>query len=197
MKNQKINKKKSSHVLRSILLITVSLILGVNIYLWNAGSLVGNRLPMPFGYGMAVVMSGSMEPAIAVDDLVVVRKGGSYQAGDVVVYEADGILITHRVYEKNGDTLITWGDANPVADEPVAVEAVKGTVVAVVPKAGILVRFLKQPSTVILLIVATFLLLELSYRKEKRKDADSLEAIKEEIRSLKKELEQENGEKGE
>ena len=48
-------------VLRILVLIICGIVLGVNVYLANANSLVGNKLPMPFGYGSAVVLSGSME----------------------------------------------------------------------------------------------------------------------------------------
>ena len=44
--------------------------MGINVYLWNASSLAGNAMPMPFGFGMAVVLSGSMEPVLSVNDLL-------------------------------------------------------------------------------------------------------------------------------
>lgn len=59
------SKKKQRSILRRILLIIIGLILGVNVYLANAKGIVGNKLPMPFGYGMANVLSGSMEPTFS------------------------------------------------------------------------------------------------------------------------------------
>ena len=50
--------KKLKAILRTVFLVAVALVLGVNVYLWNARSLMGNALPMPFGYGCAVVLSG-------------------------------------------------------------------------------------------------------------------------------------------
>lgn len=50
------SKKKQRSILRRILLIIIGLILGVNVYLANAKGIVGNKLPMPFGYGMANVL---------------------------------------------------------------------------------------------------------------------------------------------
>ncbi|MDE5984392.1 MAG: signal peptidase I [Eubacterium sp.] len=185
-------KKKISRFFRYVLIIFISIVLGLSIYIWNAGSLVGNKLPMPFGIGAAVVLSGSMEPSISVDDMVLVREGGSYQVGDVIVYEADGMMITHRIYSKEDDTIVTWGDANPVADNPISIQQVKGTVVAVIPKIGVLVRFIKQPIVIILLVAIAFLLFELSYRKEKRIDNEEIDSVKEQIRKLKNELNQED-----
>ena len=50
------SKKKQRSILRRILLIIIGLILGVYVYLANAKGIVGNKLPMPFGYGMANVL---------------------------------------------------------------------------------------------------------------------------------------------
>ena len=62
---------------RTMLIIFVSLVLGVNLYNWNAKSLMGNVLPMPMGYGAAVVLTGSMEPTIMEDDLIIVAEQDS------------------------------------------------------------------------------------------------------------------------
>lgn len=50
------SKKKQRSILRRILLIIIGLILGVNVYLANAKGIVGNKLPMRFGYGMTNVL---------------------------------------------------------------------------------------------------------------------------------------------
>ena len=63
--------KKIKTILRITVLVLVSAVLGVNLYTWNARSLLGNALPMPFGYGAAVVLTGSMEPTIMTDDLII------------------------------------------------------------------------------------------------------------------------------
>ena len=49
--------KKVKTALRVAVLVLVSLVLGINVYLWNARSLTGNALPMPFGYGAALVLT--------------------------------------------------------------------------------------------------------------------------------------------
>lgn len=185
-------KKNLSRFFRYIIIVFISIVLGLSVYIWNAGRLVGNNLPMPFGIGAAVVISGSMEPNISVDDVVLVHEGGSYQVGDIIVYEADGILITHRIYSKEADSVVTWGDANPVADDPISIQQIKGTVIAVIPKIGVLVRFMKQPIVIILLVTIAFLLFELSYRKEKRIDSEELDNVIEQIKQLKDELNQED-----
>ena len=181
--------KKMKNLLRTALLIFASAVLGVNLYLWNATSLMGNALPMPFGYGAAVVLTGSMEPAIMADDLILVKQTQDFRTGDIVVYQSGSILVVHRVVEMGPDTLTTQGDANNAPDEPIRKETVKGKVIATVPGAGAVARLLKTPAATFVLIGGALLLSELTYRKEKEQDQDELEKIKEEIRRLKAEQE--------
>ena len=181
--------KTIKSVLRAVFLIAVSLILGINIYNWNARSLTGNVLPMPFGYGGAVVLSGSMEPAIAVDELIIVRAEDAYEAGDVVVYQSGHMLVVHRIVTLDGETVTTRGDANNTDDNPIELSQVKGRVIAHIPHVGKVIRLLKTPLATILLIAGAVLTVELPYQKEKEKKEEELERIKAEIRRLKEEQE--------
>ena len=74
-------------ICRFILLIIVAVIIGVRVYAWNAESLAGNRIPMPFGYGMAVVLSGSMEPVLAKGDLIIVEDADVLEHGEIIVFQ--------------------------------------------------------------------------------------------------------------
>lgn len=182
-------KKKFPPVLRIVFLCVVSLVLGVNIYSWNARSLTGNVLPMPFGYGGAVVLSGSMEPAIAVDELIIVEAADDYAVGDIVVYQTGSMLVVHRIVAIDGETVTARGDANNTNDEPVEFSQIKGKVIAHIPYVGKAVRLLKTPPAMILMIIAAVLTVELPYLKEKEEKEEELERIKAEIRRLKEEQE--------
>lgn len=181
--------KKWKNILRTGLLVFASIVLGVNIYLWNAKSLMGNSLPMPFGYGAAVVLSGSMEPTIAIDDLILVTEAESYEKGDIVVYQSGSMLVVHRIIEVQPDTVITQGDANNAPDEPVRTEMIKGKVIHVIPRGGQIARVLKSPVATVVLAGGALVLAELTLRREKKKDDDELEQLKAEIRKLKAEQE--------
>lgn len=181
--------KKLKSLLRTGLLILAGLAVGINIYLWNARTLLGNAMPMPFGYGIAVVLSGSMEPTIAIDDLILVSQAESYAQDDIVVYQSGNVLVVHRILEVQPDTVITQGDANNTPDAPVRKEMIKGKVIACISGAGALARVLKSPVVTFSLLAAAILSVELGFRKEKEKKADELEKIKEEIRKLKSEQE--------
>lgn len=180
-------KKKFPSILRTIFLIVVSLVLGINIYNWNARSLTGNVLPMPFGYGGAVVLSGSMEPAIMTNELILVKAQESYEVGDVVVFQSGNMLVVHRIVAMDENTVTTRGDANNIDDAPVEKALIKGRVFAHVPNVGSLVRLLKTPLATIALIIGAVLLVELPFQKEKERKEDELEKIKAEIRRLKEE----------
>ncbi len=190
--NHKLPKKKRRGIekfWRQTLIVIAGLILGLNLYRWNASALAGNTLPMPFGTGAAVVLSGSMEPALSVNDVIIVRKSESYNVNDIVVYDSGREMIVHRIIEQKGDTLTTKGDANNVSDEPICAEAVKGKVAFSIPYAGVAVKALRSPVGMIIVILTAVLLIEGSFRREKESDEKRLEEIKEEIRRLRKEQE--------
>lgn len=179
-------------LLRLIPLAVISVALGLRLYLWNANKLVGNAMPMPFGWGASVVLSGSMEPALSVNDLVFVRTQDSYHTGDVVVYQDGTMLVIHRIVSVNEEEVITQGDANDAADTPVSLASVKGKAVGHIPLAGAVVRFLQTPAGFLLLLAAAVVLFELPYRRERQNAVDEQARLKEEIRRLKGEQEQDS-----
>jgi len=180
--------KKKSHTLwRRLALAALGVILGVNAYLANARGLAGNQMPMPFGFGAAVVLSGSMEPALGINDVIIVRESDRYEVGDIVVYQSGDTLIVHRVIARDGETVVTQGDANNAVDAPIESSVIKGKVIAHAPGLGLAVNALKTPAGILILLAAAFAMTELSFRKEKDRDEKELEAIKAEIRRLREE----------
>lgn len=178
-------KRKLKGVGRVILLVAISLVIGTKLYGWNARTLAGNAMPMPFGWGMSVVLSGSMEPILSVNDLVIVHEQTSYNERDIVVYQDGSSLVIHRIISIDGDTAVTQGEANNVADSPIGVSEIKGKAVAHIPFAGALVLFLKTPVGFLLMLFAAIVLFELPLLRERKKTAETQEKIKAEIRRLK------------
>ena len=174
-------------ILRAVLLVLISLFLGVRLYLWNAQTLAGNAMPMPFGWGVSVVLTGSMEPILSVDELVLVHTQQSYEVDDIVVYQDGNSLVIHKLISIDGETAVTKGEANNTADDPISVSAIKGKAVAHIPYFGAAVRFLKTPVGFLLMILAAAALFELPYLWERKKAEEAKEQIKEEIRRLKDE----------
>ena len=79
----------------------------------------------------------SMLPSIRPGDVLEVHRESmaGVSKGDIVVFEREARLVTHRVVEKvigpGGTLLITRGDAMRAADPPVAPEELLGRVTAV------------------------------------------------------------------
>ena len=180
-------KRKGSRVAQRILLTVIAVTVGAAVYLVNAKTLLGDALPMPFGYGGAVVLSGSMEPALSVDDLVIVRKSGAYAAGDIVVYQEGRSLIIHRIVYIDGESVITQGDANNTADEEFPVSEIKGKLVYKVSGVGRAVRIMSSRWAVIGVLLAAAGLFLLSCRKERAADEADIAYLKTEIEKLKAE----------
>jgi signal peptidase I len=137
------NKKRK--ILRGLIAVFVSLLFGVLLFWGFAGKLAQNRLTSFGGYGLSVVLSGSMEPFLYIDDLVIIEETKEVEVGDVVVYEKDDDLIIHRVVEADGDMLVTQGDANDVADDPISLSDVRGKMVSFVPAVGRVIRAVRAP----------------------------------------------------
>ena len=187
-KTPKHQKKRFSKktVFRYIVFSFIGIVVGLFVYTQNAKGLLKDKIPMPFGYGMSVVLSGSMESRLSVDDLVIIKATDNYKVNDIVLFQDGNSLVIHRIIEIDGDTVTTKGDANNVADEPINKSQIKGVLVYDIAGLGAVVNILKQPVSVFIILAAAFLLTEFSYRKEKDTDTEELDEIKKMIEELKK-----------
>lgn len=187
-KTPKHQKKRFSKktVFRYIVFSFIGIVLGLFVYTQNAKGLLKDKIPMPFGYGMSVVLSGSMESRLSVDDLVIIKATDNYKVNDIVLFQDGNSLVIHRIIEIDGDTVTTKGDANNVADEPINKSQIKGVLVYDIAGLGAVINIIKQPVSVFIILAAAFLLTEFSYRKEKDTDTEELDEIKKMIEELKK-----------
>lgn len=177
--------KRTKEILRVTAIVLAALIIGLNVYSFNASRLAGNAVPMPFGIGVAVVLSGSMEPEISSGDLLIVTEREGYAVEDIVVYQDGRMAVTHRIISISGDEVITKGDANNAPDDPITMSQIKGKVLFAIPLLGYLVDLIKTPVGTIVILGAAVLLLERSFRAEVDNDKKKLEKIKAEIEALK------------
>ena len=176
-------------------MVVISLIIGISVYTWNAKNISGDAMPMPFGMGVGVVLSGSMEPDISIDDVIIVKKiePQEYRKGDVVVYQSNRMLVVHEIIEisEDGKYVTTKGKANNDADSPISVGYIKGKVVKIYPELGKIVNLIKTPIVTVIILAVAIMLLVLSYRKGNDDSGDSnddkLEMIRAEIERLKAE----------
>lgn len=145
---------------------------------------------MPFGFGSSLVLSGSMEPEISTDDLVIIKKAGALNVGDIILYNTGRNNVLHRITDINGDIITTQGDANNTEDEPFSKSAVWGVYIGKIPEGGKIVRFVTNPpfvmAVVFVLMVASFTWMFVEEKRENNK----LERIRAEIESIKAENEE-------
>lgn len=91
---------------------------------------------MTFGWGNAVILTGSMEPTIPTKSWVLIHATNDYQVGDIIAFQQnDDIPIIHRILAIQGDMITTKGDANNIQDPQIARTDVLGEVVLVLPPA--------------------------------------------------------------
>ncbi|MBQ2100228.1 MAG: signal peptidase I [Lachnospiraceae bacterium] len=144
----------------SVLIIVVSIAALLTVVLAKPG-----EAPNFFGYSLFRVMTGSMEPTIYTDSLIVVKRTNlqDLKEGDIITfYSRDPSLMgepnTHRIIrfeEKDGKQLIyTKGDANNIEDRyPAHEEDLIGKVTFASKGLGKFVRFISNPVIFIPLII--------------------------------------------
>ncbi|MCD7722872.1 MAG: signal peptidase I [Clostridiales bacterium] len=182
-------KKLIKAAFRALLILVICFLLGVSIYS-NIEKNAGEQMPMPLGWGVSIVASGSMEPELSVNDLVIIKETQEIALGDTIVYETDsGSLVIHKVISIDGSTITTQGIANNTPDQPIDISAVKGKLVYSIPKVGAVITALKTPAGIIILLVAAVLLFAAPNFIKTKKDnsGEDPEKLKEEIKKLKDE----------
>lgn len=101
-------------------------------------------LPGVFQMKAYVVKSGSMEPTIKAGSVIYVKPYGKEESicsGDMVSFQAGGVMVTHRVVsvDQERQVVMTKGDANQKQDPaPVPMNAIYGKVRFCIPGLGYL-----------------------------------------------------------
>ena len=140
----------------------VAVVFGLKSVVGAASLVLDSSLPLVGGHGLAIVTSGSMEPAIRRGDMVLTRdipRQGSIEADlldisvdDVISYSGvdnTNLSITHRVVARrtsnNEIAFETKGDAvEESAPAVVPGSRVTGKVVAVIPQLGLVLAALSS-----------------------------------------------------
>lgn len=135
------------------------------------------------GYTIFEVVTGSMSGTIEIGDAIIVKLQTDTQTGDIVVFEQDGNLVTHRIIKITENNVITKGDANNAEDEPISRNNIVGKVIKIIPNVGIWKKVILTPKVLISIITTIILFgLAASYGEEK---TDEKESIKNEQKSNK------------
>lgn len=130
------------------------------------------------GFRPVLIDGGSMEPALSVGDITLVRPGVPTTAdvvlGQIVTFrDSGGRVITHRVIAVDDDgSLVTKGDANADRDgATVPLDRVVGTGWLAVPMAGLPIHWLHSASPLLavwLVVTAIALAVAVGIRTPRR-----------------------------
>ena len=138
--------KIAGRVVSTILFAAILLVLAGSAYSVVMEKMTGEACPQMFGYSVATVVSGSMEPTLSINDVIIVKAEDDYEEGDILVFLVGDSLIAHRAIEKTEEGYVTRGDANNTADRGmVTQEHIKGRVVRVIPELGVVFQFVRSP----------------------------------------------------
>ena len=145
--------KKICNIFLDILIGIFGVILLITIYNDVQVKVLNKSYADFFGYSTFEVQTGSMRPAINVNDLVIVKKDDSPKIKDIITYKKGKEFITHRVVEAYKETYVTRGDANNTKDEAIKKNQIVGKVVKIIPNFGAFRKTLLSPVVLITLIV--------------------------------------------
>ena len=115
----------------------------------------------PYGVRCAIVLTGSMEPTLNINDFVVVKKPKNIKVDDIISYRDNNSEVIHRVIDIKDDIIITKGDSNNKIDNPISFNKVTGIYVRKIPYLGKIIVFMRKPivfSAVITLLFILFLI---------------------------------------
>ena len=153
----------------SVIIIASAVIILLTVVLTKSG-----EAPNVFGYSAFRVLTGSMEPAIETDSLILVRRidPSEIKEDDIIsFYSKDpshgGAVNTHRVVsvEQDGELwyYTTKGDANQIADKYIVTSnELIGKVIFTSHPLGIFVRLLANPLIFIPVILIPLFVILLS-----------------------------------
>lgn len=172
--------KKITKLIVNAFTIILLILLALVIYgkVTTAGK---NGYPNYFGYTFFEVASGSMEPTLQINDVILVKiTKDNLKKGDIIAFSLENAIITHRIIYMDGDVLTVKGDNNNTIDKPIIVDNVIGKVIKIYPRLGVWKKVLAEPK-ILLLIFVTLLLFDfaLSYDSKKNLQDDKKEIDKE------------------
>ena len=116
-----------------LLLVLIMVIYGKCVLMFT-----DNKYPNYFGYTLFEVASGSMEPTLYTHDVILVKiTNDKLKKDDIIAFNNENAIITHRIVFIDGNVITVKGDNNKTVDMPINRKQVIGKVVKVFPKFGI------------------------------------------------------------
>lgn len=159
-----------------IYIITIPIII-FNMTLIVKSYIKPNETPSFFGYKNFIIVSKSMENTINKNDVIIIKEvqKDEIHKDDIIAFFQNNEVITHRivdVLEDNGVTkYLTKGDNNLHEDKDlVTYEQIEGKYQFKISGFGIILKILKNPITLIILIIILILNCFYGYNRKRKKE---------------------------
>ncbi|WP_162148678.1 signal peptidase I [Clostridium bornimense] len=124
-------------------------------------------------YRSYVIVTPSMKPTINPGDMIFVKKtdADKLEKGDIITFNKDNIVATHRIEEISDDSIITKGDNNNLEDTPINKSDVIGKFVFSIPKIGYIISFAISPIGLVTMgsIIVFIFIYDFIFREKKQK----------------------------
>ena len=181
IKNKRMTKKIFKYIILNILIILfiINLILSfeenthiLGIYMFN-------------------IVSESMEPTLEINDVVVVKmcEATQLQKGDIITFQQDGRIISHRILDITKDKKIikfrTKGDNNEIPDSDLIPESqVYGKVLFSIKKIGKIISYIQNIRGLINIVFFVIIVYILVSLRDKQKNTRKMKRKKYEIKKI-------------
>lgn len=164
----------------NLLLIIIFCLFGIVLYGYYQLEFQKKDYVNVFGYSYFEVITGSMEPNINVNDLVIVKLNtDDYEVGDVITYRLEDAFVTHRVIEKNDSSVVCKGDNNNTNDKAINKDQVLGKVIKVIPDVGVIKQAIMTPK-VMLSFLITIILFGIYFKEKDKSNNKKKEEVEDE-----------------
>ncbi len=129
-----------------------------------------------FGYSVFSVATGSMEPVIKQNDVILVKSQSEYDVDDIVTFKSDNAYITHRIINKIGDSIVTKGDANNAKDVAITKNDIVGKVIHIYSNLGVWQKVFTTPKIIIMIFV-TLILFDFAFSYKGIKNKQNIKMV--------------------
>lgn len=125
-----------------------------------------------FGYSILSTETGSMSPIIEKGDIIIIKIGDEIKENDIITYKKDNVLITHRIEQIQGNTIITRGDYNNIQDEPIEKSQVIGKAIHIIHNVEVWKKVFTDMHVIIPMVITIILFIVMVAYKEKIGEKD-------------------------
>ena len=152
--------------MRKILSIITALI----VILWLLINIFSSMNISFFGLRIFRIVSGSMEPTLKINDLIMIKESKEYKDGDIVTFYDEEAYTTHRIIEISGEEITTKGDNNNSKDPNITKEKIIGKMIYKFEILSFMSYLLSSPkSWGIIFIIGVLIIVAIPDKRQKGK----------------------------